>query len=48
MAFHERVRNGYLELARRWPERIRILDGMKGVDELEAIIWESVSRVIGR
>ena len=28
-AFHERVRAGYLELARRWPERFRIIDASR-------------------
>ena len=45
-AFHERVRSGYLELAKRWPERIRLLDGTKSPDELEAEIWRLVSHVI--
>ena len=45
-AFHERVRQGYLELAKRWPERIRLLDGSLNQDALEVQIWEIVSRVI--
>jgi dTMP kinase len=33
-AFHARVDEGYRELARRFPERIVILDGAKPADEL--------------
>lgn len=32
--FHRRVRDAYLERARRYPDRIRILDGSKAVDEI--------------
>lgn len=47
-AFHERVRNGYLDLARRWPERFRKLDGVRDPDVIETEIWEIVRHVIGR
>jgi dTMP kinase len=46
--FHERVRQGYLELARRWPERIKVLDGSKEAPAVEADVWEAVSRVLDR
>ena len=29
LCFHERVRSGYLELARRWPQRIRVVDAAR-------------------
>jgi dTMP kinase len=29
ISFHEKVRAGYLELARREPERIRVVDGSR-------------------
>jgi dTMP kinase len=45
--FHERVRNGYLELAARWPERFCKLDGSGSPDEVEKRVWENVSRVRG-
>lgn len=32
--FHRRVREGYLELARLQPERIRIIDGSKGIEDV--------------
>lgn len=41
-SFHERVRNGYLELAKRWPERIHVLDGRGDVDGIAAEIWALV------
>ena len=47
-AFHERVRQGYLELVRKWPERIRTLDGGRDPDDLETQIWASVQDVIHR
>lgn len=42
--FHERVRHGYLELAKRWPERFRTINGMGNPDEVENRIWELVCR----
>ena len=41
-SFHERVRAGYLELARRWPERIRTIDGARDENALEQDIWDRV------
>ncbi len=45
-AFHERVRNGYLDLARRWPERFRLVDARQKEDAIEARVWEIVADVI--
>jgi len=42
--FHERVRQGYLELARAEPERFLVLDATRPVDELAAVIRD---RVVG-
>ena len=38
--FHERVRAGYLELARRWPERIWTINGSRDADALERAVQE--------
>ncbi|MCU0573867.1 MAG: dTMP kinase [Syntrophobacteraceae bacterium] len=42
-AFHERVRQGYLELARRYPERFLALDAEGSLEEvlteLETLFW---------
>jgi dTMP kinase len=40
--FHERVRQGYLELARTDPERILVLDAARPAKELAEIIWEDL------
>ncbi|HEU5270497.1 MAG TPA: dTMP kinase [Jatrophihabitans sp.] len=42
LAFHERVRQGYLSLARRHPERYLVLDAGRPVDELAAEIAAAV------
>ncbi len=39
-AFHEKVRAGYLELAKEHPERITVLDAAAGRDELHQQILE--------
>lgn len=44
LAFHQRVRAGYLELARAEPERWVILDATKSVDVLQAAVWKLAER----
>jgi len=41
--FYERVCEGYRELARREPARIRLLDGARSPEEVESEIWREVS-----
>ena len=47
-AFHRRVRERYLELARREPERIVVLDAMAGEDLLETRIRAAYDAVAAR
>jgi len=37
-AFHERVRKGFLSLAEATPSRYVIIDGEKGIDEVNEVI----------
>ncbi len=46
--FHERVRAGYIKLARRAAGRFRILDGNRPADELEAVVREHVRELLNR
>jgi len=41
--FYERVCEGYRDLARREPARIRLLDGSRSPEEIENDIWGEVS-----
>lgn len=43
-AFRERVRQAYLELAAREPERVVVLDARKSPDTIEEEIWRRVGR----
>ena len=45
LKFHQRVREGFLEIARREPERFLIVDGRKEVEELHTLI---LGEVLGR
>ncbi|MGH7822154.1 MAG: dTMP kinase [Candidatus Binatia bacterium] len=46
LAFHERVRAGFLALARADPERIRVLDATRSADEVhEQILQDSARRL---
>src|SRR5262245_23228104 len=40
--FHERVRNGYRDLAAHQPNRIVLIDGSREADLIEAEIWKIV------
>ena len=41
--FHQRVRDGYLQLAADDPERWRVVDGAADRDEVAARVWAAVS-----
>jgi len=46
--FHERVRQGYLRVARRAPGRMKVLDGTLPADELERMIFSHVEELLKR
>ena len=41
--FHNRVRNGYLEIAKLEPERIKVIDASKSIDEIHKKVVEIIS-----
>jgi dTMP kinase len=48
LEFHERVREGYLQLARRAPKRVRVVDGSRPPEELALEIRELVRELLVR
>jgi dTMP kinase len=46
--FHEAVRKGFLELARRHPERVRVVDGDREVELISRDIGHIVDEVLAR
>ena len=46
LAFHEKVRAGYLELARLEPDRFKIIDAAQTQDQVFAVISEVVSSLL--
>ncbi|MFH0847390.1 MAG: dTMP kinase [Chloroflexota bacterium] len=45
-AFHERVRAGFLELAKSEPKRFLVVDATKSKSEIEKIIWQKVEPLL--
>lgn len=43
LAFHESVRAAYLDLSKRFPERIRVIDASKSVEEVVATVWAHIA-----
>ncbi len=48
IAFHQRVREGYLKLAAAEPERWLVVDAEKSQEEIADIIWDRVSQLLPR
>jgi dTMP kinase len=46
--FYERVRNGYLEIARREPDRFLVVDGMPPISIVQEAVWRAVEEVANR
>lgn len=48
IAFHQRVREGYLKLAANDPQRWLVVDAAQPKEKVEEIIWQRVSRLLSR
>ncbi|MCS6771020.1 MAG: dTMP kinase [Kiritimatiellae bacterium] len=46
LAFHERVREGYLQLARENPRRFRRIDASRDPEQVAVEVWEAVQDVL--
>jgi dTMP kinase len=47
LAFHERVREGYLAMANAEPDRWLLLDALRPREELTREVWARVQAVVG-
>jgi len=48
LEFHQRVRAGFLELAKREPKRIAVVDASRPADEVTAAAWQQLERFLDR
>jgi dTMP kinase len=48
MDFHQRVRQGYLELAKKEPDRWLVIDATNNKEDIAEIIWQRVSKLLPR
>jgi len=42
--FYERVRKGYLDIARNEPDRLVLVDGLASIDAVKTQVWQAVER----
>ena len=43
LEFHKKVRNGYLELAKKYPQRIKVIDANQSIEE----VFSNTKKIIG-
>ena len=48
LAFHRRVRAGYLKIAKAEPKRWLVIDALQSKEAIAGIIWQRVSKLIKR
>ncbi len=48
ISFHRRVREGYLALSNKEPQRWLVIDAMQSKDKIARIIWEKVSKLLAK
>ncbi len=46
LLFHTKVRNGFLDVAKKEKKRYKIIDGTKSIEEIHEIILENVNKII--
>lgn len=47
ISFYNKVREGYLLLAKQWPDRVLVVDGTLSPDALDKKIWSEVKKRLG-
>ncbi len=47
LEFHKKVRNGFLELAKKENERFLVLDGTKTISEINRLIIKKIDKILG-
>lgn len=47
IAFHQRVREGYMEAVKRYPNRIRIINAAQPIEQVVEDVWAIISEVLG-
>jgi dTMP kinase len=47
ISFYTKVREGYLLLAKEWPERVLVIDGTQAPEAIEKKIWSEVQKRLG-
>jgi dTMP kinase len=47
LIFHERLRQGFLDRAVAVPERYRVIDARRGIEAINADVWDFVRRAFG-
>ncbi len=47
LEFFERVRKGYLEIAKQEPERVKVIDSTKSIEEIHQKVLEFIENVFG-
>jgi len=48
LRFYQRVRRGYLDLAKREPKRVKVIDGSQSIETISNQIWELIQNVLHR
>ncbi len=48
ISFHKQVRNGYLELSRRFPDRYFVVDASLPLEEVSSVVFEKITEMLRR
>jgi len=46
LSYHQKVRKGYLELAKKEPKRIRLITVNKSIEEIQAIVKQHIDKLL--
>lgn len=44
--FHEKVYNGYLEVVRRYPDRLEVIDGTDSLENIIEVLYDKILKIV--